>query len=207
MNMFKKMLLVVTTICLVFAMLTACGNPTGTPNDQGGTGTIAPRPTPKVPTFSNTDLSITINGKTMRVGMAEKFVTEALGEPDSVDEVVSCLFGEDGYDRTLHYGECTFFSFPKKTGDGIVVNVIDEMYFAGENAPQINDGAVKIGSTKADVIKRYGEGYFMNGDMMMVYNALADEEMLQTLPYMYFMLENDVVTAIGYCANMYHPAE
>ena len=202
---FKKIGIVVFSALMSMALLSACFDANSPENSTDSPAD----PTEKTGTetggsFSADDLKISVNGKVLELGSYESNLTDVFGEPDSVDEAVSCMFGDYGYDRTLNYGYCTVFTFPASDGSG---NIIEEINFSGDNAPAIGNGNVKIGSTKDDVIAEYGENFFMQGEMMMVYNVENDPEKVYELPMMFFMIDNGIVTSIGYSANQYHPAE
>jgi hypothetical protein len=143
-------------------------------------------------------LDITVNGKTLKLGENESRLEEVFGKPLNVEEAVSCMF--DGFDKTYTFESCTVFTFPAEDGSG---NVIDEVWFSGDNVPELIKG-IGIGSSKADVVKVLGDKYFMQGEAMMVYNAENSAEKYDSLPMLYFMIESDAVTGIGYCANLYH---
>lgn len=149
--------------------------------------------------FTAADLDFLYNGKAFKLGGAESALFGLIGEADSVDEAVSCLF--DGFDKTYHYGFCDVFTFPAEDGSG---NIVDEIYITGD-AYLAKDG-VKTGSSKSDVEKAYGMAYYMDGDTVMVYNAENDSSKNELLPKLYFVLDGDTVTGIGYCANLYHVA-
>ena len=202
----KKIGLIVFPALMAVSLLTACSSSEMPENstDAPDSATESAGDTVTGGSFSSEDLNIVLNGKTLVLGSSESNITDVFGEANSVEEAVSCMFGEYGYDRTLYYDFCTVFTFPASDGSG---NIVEEVNFSGENVPVIGDGAVKIGSTKAEVIAVYGDNFFMQGEMMMVYNVENNADKVYELPMLFFMIEDDVVTSIGYSANLYHPTE
>ncbi len=150
--------------------------------------------------FKASDLDVVVNGKTLKLGDKEASIKEVFGEPNEIYEAESCLF--DGFDKTYFYDFCEIFTFPAEDGSG---NIVDEIYFYSENAPLVCRGELTVGATKAEVCELFGDKYYMDGESMMVYNAENNAEKNESIPKLYFYLEEGVVAGIGYCANMYHP--
>ena len=60
--------------------------------------------------------------------------------------------------------------------------------------------------TAEKVKETLGDGVFMDGESMMIYNASGDINRKTEEPMLYFYLENGTVTGIGVVANLYHIA-
>ncbi len=106
-------------------------------------------------------------------------VTDALGEPQSYTEEVSCAF--EGLDKTYYYGSFYLVTYPKEGVDHIL-----RIWFADDSVT--TQEGICIGATKADVEKAYGDVF---GDQNSGTLIRGDSKLT-------FILENDVVMSIQY---------
>ena len=189
-----KIFAVIMSMLLLFAACTPGGEnpeePTEAPAESGSTD------------FSEADLWLEVSGVKMEVGGKETAFIEALKaagvEADSVDSISSCMF--DGKDNTYHFSFGDVFTFPLTTDD----NTVDEIYGSDESVK--TRGGLGVGSSIEEIIAVFGEGYYMDGANLMIYNAEADAAKNESLPKLYFYIENNVATGVGLVANLYHVA-
>ena len=184
---------------IMLAALCACG-PENDPDDNKATA--APQADTK---FTADDIYLQIGEiKLTAGGRASDFVDmlKAAGiEYTDKEEAESCLF--DGQDITYVYDFGRVFTFPEE-GSGGSSNLVDEVYATGSNVTA--KGGLKVGDTAEKVKETLGDGFFMDGESMMVYNASGDINLKNEQPMLYFYLENGTVVGIGVVANLYHIA-
>ena len=195
---FVKILLA-SVLALTLLALCACG-PAGN-NDDPSKTTDGPADTK----FTADDIYLKIGElKLTAGGRASDFVNEmkAAGiEFEEAEEAESCLF--DGKDITYVYGFGRVFTFPEE-GSGGSENLVDEIYATGSDVT--TKGGLKVGDTVEKVKATLGDGFFMDGESMMIYNASGDINLKNEQPMLYFYVENGTVTGIGVVANLYHIA-
>ena len=194
-----KILLASVLALIMLAVLCACG-PENDPDDNKATAA------PQVDTkFTADDIYLQIGEiKLTAGGRASDFVDmlKAAGiEYTNKEEAESCLF--DGQDITYNYAFGRVFTFPEE-GSGGSENLVDEIYATG--AEVTANGGLKVGDTAEKVKETLGDGFFMDGESMMIYNASGDINRKTEEPMLYFYLENGTVTGIGVVANLYHIA-
>ncbi len=194
-----KILLASVLALIMLAVLCACG-PENDPDDNKATAA------PQVDTkFTADDIYLQIGEiKLTAGGRASDFVDmlKAAGiEYTNKEEAESCLF--DGQDITYNYAFGRVFTFPEE-GSGGSENLVDEIYATG--AEVTAKGGLKVGDTAEKVKETLGDGFFMDGESMMIYNASGDINRKTEEPMLYFYLENGTVTGIGVVANLYHIA-
>ncbi|GAA5416853.1 hypothetical protein Pryu01_01892 [Paraliobacillus ryukyuensis] len=97
---------------------------------------------------SSTELNEEVN--TIKIGSSELEVKEVLGEPDSTEEI------ENG--TQLIYGDSTDSNLEFQIEKGTIQRYFfsDEQYNKNKN--------VAIGSTRQDIITKYGENYYTRDD-------------------------------------------
>ena len=192
-------ILAVVLALTMLAALCACG-PAKNPDDTKTTP--APQENTK---FTADDIYIKIGEIKLTAGeRASDFVNNLKSagiEYTNKEEAESCLF--DGQDITYNYAFGRVFTFPEE-GSGGSENLADEIYATG--AEVTAKGGLKVGDTAEKVKETLGDGFFMDGESMMIYNASGDINRKTEEPMLYFYLENGTVTGIGVVANLYHIA-
>ena len=120
--------------------------------------------------FSKGDIKLTLGDQTFYFGQDAKPLLDFLGVPDDTEEILSCYY--EGYDKTFKY---------------VKVHILDEALFY--DATYSFKGGVRVGSTKDDVIKSYGDKFFMDGELM-VYNETNNKSDIES-PRLSFTLKKD----------------
>lgn len=143
-------------------------------------------------TFSDDDMVLVLDGKTFNFGEDAAKLLSFLGEPQDVTEILSCY--HEGYDKTYIYDKVEVITFPTDGKD-----ILDEVIFYDDT--YLFKGGVTVGSSKDDVIKSYGNKYFIENDAM-IYNKTNDSSDTQS-PRLTFILKNEKVTAIDFFSSSY----
>lgn len=133
-----------------------------------------------------TALSLSIQGQTVKGDANVADYLKAFGDGYTYSEAISCAY--DGMDKIYSYPGFNIYTYPKDDADYVLeVELTDDTYAT-------SDG-IKVGMSKDEVIKAYGNAYFMEG-MNLTYNA-ANDQSDTAAPTLYFTLKNDTVTLIG----------
>ena len=140
------------------------------------------------------DLAIRIDGFTATPATTMDDVRAALGEEDDYAEAISCVY--EGMDKTFTYGETTFYTYPDGETDRLM-----EVYCTGGSVTTAK--GITFGATVAEIEAAYGSGYTRSGKLLTYELPVTGED---TEPAsLYFVLENDCVSAIAMTAE--HRAE
>ena len=142
--------------------------------------------------FSKGDIKLTLGDQTFYFGQDAKPLLDFLGVPDDTEEILSCYY--EGYDKTFKYEKVHVTSYPREGKD-----ILDEALFY--DATYSFKGGVRVGSTKDDVIKSYGDKFFMDGELM-VYNETNNKSDIES-PRLSFTLKDDKVTTVYFDSNSY----
>jgi len=97
--------------------------------------------------FSKEDASLTVESKTISPGM--KYTTPTIPNWVTFTELTSCAY--KGNDKVYEYGGFTLYTYSDGTDDYILSIEL--------NSSLSTSKGIQIGSTKADVLKAYGEDY------------------------------------------------
>lgn len=130
--------------------------------------------------------ALTLNGTTVEGNKEVTPYLEKLGDNYEFSESISCAY--DGMDKIYQYEHFNIYTYPEGDKDYVLeVELLDDTY--------ATDKGVKIGMTKDDIVKAYGDNWF-GDDTMMTYNKTNNEDDIQA-PSLYFYLEDGVITGIG----------
>ena len=136
----KKIVLLLTTLCLVFGMVACGGSGTEGSSDSGSNITI--------PADSFT---FEYNGTKIQFHAPAEPIVEALGEPVKYTESASCAF--QGLDKSYYYGSFYLETYPDGDKDYVY-----GWWFADDSVS--TEEGIYIGATQAEVENAYGtEGY------------------------------------------------
>ena len=114
-----------------------------------------------------------------------------LGEADEVNSAPSCAFKGD--DKEFVYDGMSIFTNP--LGE---LDVWMEAYITGGD--YVTTRGIGIGSSEADVLAAYGDGFYVEGENMMTYSLSGDPEAIDS-PCIIFTLEDGAVV----CMDIYFP--
>lgn len=130
--------------------------------------------------------SLTIDGVTIKGNSKVQQYLDKLGDDYEYSESISCAY--DGLDKIYTYDNFSIYTYPDGDQDYVLeVEVLGGSYETGKG--------IKIGSSRADVIKAYGDKYLEDG-VLLYYNKTNDAADT-TAPMLYFVMENDKVTSFG----------
>ncbi len=130
--------------------------------------------------------SLTLEGVTIKGNTQVKQYLDKLGDDYEYSESISCAY--DGLDKIYTYENFSIYTYP----DGDKDYVLEVEVLGGNYA---TDKGIKIGSSRADVIKAYGEKYFEDGALL-YYNKTNDATD-KIAPMLYFVMDNDQVISFG----------
>ena len=129
--------------------------------------------------FSGADMSISISGVRMSPNSNWASYSSALGEPSSVTQAPSCHF--DGMDNIYEYSGFSVYTY-RNGGEDYVYNIeITSSSIA-------TDKGIHVGSSEADVLSAYGDGYANRSDSLIEYRSGAQS--------MYISLSGGTVSMI-----------
>ena len=137
-------------------------------------------------TLTENDLDITVGGVNITVQSDVAELLEAFGAEYEYYEAISCVY--DGMDKTYAYADFVIYTFPSEQGDMLM-----EIYCMGGDAATAK--GVTIGTAKSDVISLYGKNYVEKGATVSYELPLTQEDCVPAS--VYFLIENDCVSAIG----------
>ena len=147
--------------------LTSCGD---------DTSTVTPTPPARdMFTFIYKDCALPMNAEFAPL-------LAIIGEPDTYFEAASCAF--DGLDKIYTYGGIELTTYPD--GDKDYISSIRLL----DNTASTPEG-ITIGSTTAEAVAAYGDGYTDSGDL---YTWENDNAILSIL------FENDMAISVEYIA-------
>lgn len=130
--------------------------------------------------------ALTIDGVTIKGNTKVQQYLDKLGDDYEYSESISCAY--DGLDKIYTYDNFSIYTYPQGDQDYVLeVEVLGGSYTTGKG--------IKIGSSRAEVIKVYGDKYLEDG-ILLYYNKTNDAQDA-TAPMLYFIMENDTVTGFG----------
>lgn len=144
--------------------------------------------------LTEADLAVRINGFTATPKTTMDDVRAALGEADDYAEAVSCVY--EGMDKTFTYGDVTFYTYPDGETDRLM-----EVYCTGGDV--VTAKGITFGATVTQIEAAYGSDYTRTGKLLTYELPVTAED--NEPASLYFVLENDSVTAIAMTAE--HRAE
>ena len=171
-----KKLLTILTLLLVM-LLGACG--------AGGTSAQT-----KETGFTEDDLVFVCDGVSYPLKSDVSKLLEAFGSGYDMTAAPSCRYV--GEDKTFAYDFAAIYTYPM---DG--VDLIDEINIFGGDFTTSRD--IGIGDALEDIKAQYGEGFEVDMGAMYAYYLSGDPSDLKS-PYLYFELEDGIVTGFGYYA-------
>lgn len=136
--------------------------------------------------FDQEDLSLTVGGVTVTAETPVEDILAGLGDAYTYSEAISCVY--EGMDKTYDYEDLSLYTYPDETGDCLM-----ELYCVAGDVKTA--GGISLGASKADVEACYGGDYEAAGSTMIYELPVSQEENLPAS--LYFVLDNDVVTAIA----------
>lgn len=136
------------------------------------------------------DLSMTVNGKTVTAESGVSDVLEVFGGAYDMAEAVSCVYS--GMERTYSGEDFILYTYPGDDGQEHLMEA-----YATANVKTAR--GVAIGSSLKDVEEAYGSNYTRAGSVVTFELPNDNEQMVPA--GIYFELEDDIVTAIGVVAE------
>lgn len=133
--------------------------------------------------FSDEDIALVVDGKTVTCNVPMADLLKALGEPDDYSEAISCAY--DGLDKIYVYGDTEIYTYPDGDKDYVL-----EVAVSGGTAKTA--AGVGVGATLDEVVAVYGDGYTEEG-ISLVYEGKTHR--------LYFIMENGKATMLGIAAN------
>jgi hypothetical protein len=152
----------------------------------------ADKKTKQLGTYTNDDMVLILNNNTFNFGEDASKLLDYLGEPNEVSQILSCYY--DGYDKIYKYDNLEVVTFPKDDKD-----ILNEVLFYDDT--YIFKGGVKVGSTKDEVIKSYGDKFLMESDAM-IYNTETDKNDNKS-PHLTFIFKDNVVITMDFYSGSY----
>ncbi len=130
--------------------------------------------------------SLTIENVTIKGNTHVKQYLDKLGDDYEYSESISCAY--DGLDKIYTYDNFSIYTYP----DGDKDYVLEVEVLGGNYATH---KGIKIGSSREDVIKAYGEKYLEDGALL--YYNKTNNAADTTEPMLYFVMDNDKVISFG----------
>lgn len=130
--------------------------------------------------------SLTIENVTIKGNTQVKQYLDKLGDDYEYSESISCAY--DGLDKIYAYDNFSIYTYP----DGDKDYVLEVEVLGGNYA---TSKGIKIGSSREDVIKAYGEKYLEDGALL--YYNKTNNAADTTEPMLYFVMDNDKVISFG----------
>ena len=130
--------------------------------------------------------ALTIDGVKMTGNQPVKPYLDKLGDDYEYSESISCAY--DGMDKIYTYENFSIYTYP----DGDKDYVLEVEVLGGDYATA---KGIKIGSSREDVIKAYGDKYFEDGALL-YYNKTNDAAD-KIAPMLYFVMDGDAVISFG----------
>lgn len=124
------------------------------------------------------DFAVVVNGVEIKLGEDLSTYLKELGKPDELTQARSCNY--DGDDKVYTYGDVILYTYTNGKQD-----ILCSVELIGET-PTLS--GIKVGSTKQEVIKAYGNEY-TDDSMYLVYEYTENASIG-------FQMEKDVVTFI-----------
>jgi len=136
--------------------------------------------------FSEADLALTVDGASITVKSSVEDILSALGDGYTYSEAISCVY--EGMDKTYEYENMALYTYPDGAADRLM-----EIYCFGGNVT--TSKGITFGSTKAEVVAQYGDGYVEAGAMLSYELPVSGADNLPAS--LYFMLLDGKVSAIA----------
>lgn len=130
--------------------------------------------------------SLTIDGVDIKGNSKAQQYLDKLGDDYEYSESISCAY--DGLDKIYAYDNFNIYTYPDGDQDYVLeVEVLGGSYETGKG--------IKIGSSREDVIRAYGEKYLEDGALL--YYNKTNNAADTTAPMLYFVMDNDRVISFG----------
>ena len=130
------------------------------------------------------ELKINVDGKLYGLREDSSAIISQLGDDYAYSSAVSCVY--KGEDKQYEYEDIIISTVPVDGKD------IVEDYALKTNKYSTSKG-ITIGSTKDDAIKAYGEGYFMQGNLMTYSTTGTPEDIQAERIQLYLDGENKII--------------
>ena len=179
----KSLFTVVLAAVLLLCMLTGC---LGAADDTQGGDRQSQQLAPGAPFSDKADMAAVINGVTYPVRVDSASVLAALGNDYDYDEVVSCVY--EGYDKTFEYEDIRISTVPYDNAD-----IIEMITITGGDHSTTR--GIKVGASRQDVIKAYGENFTSDDGYYLVYTENGDPDDPASMRIM-FKMDGDTVEEI-----------
>ena len=135
--------------------------------------------------FSESDLSLTVNGVAVTAKSSVEDLVAAFGEEYTYSEAISCVY--EGMDKTFTYEDFSLYTYPDGSGDCLM-----EIYCVDGDVT--TSKGITLGSTKADVEAAYGKGTEAGSILSYELPVKNSENLPASL---YFELDDGEVSAIA----------
>ena len=132
------------------------------------------------PNQQEENFSFTYNGTRITLGTEVAPIIDALGEPRSYTEELSCAF--DGMDKTYYYGSFYISTYSLDGKDHIY-----NLWFADDGVA--TDEGIRIGSTQSQVEDAYGKDCF---------NGTTSFVLTKGQSRLVILIEEETVTSVRY---------
>lgn len=149
--------------------------------------TQAPKTTVKTQSggsFSASDLSVVINGVSVKPGQSFESVSSSFGTPSATTNAPSCHY--DGMDTIYEYGGFSVYTYASSGG-----NIIYDIEVTSPSIP--TKKGVSVGDSADKVLSAYGDGYSSKTDSLIEYRSGSES--------LYFSLSGGAVTMIEYYSD------
>ncbi|MCR5611443.1 MAG: hypothetical protein K6F68_06405 [Clostridiales bacterium] len=132
------------------------------------------------------DMAVVVGGKTYKVRTDSAAILAALGDGYAYEETVSCVY--KGYDKSFDYGDIKISTVPVDDKD-----IIEMFTILGGDHATVR--GVKVGDSRADVLKAYGESFTSDDGYYITYTQNGDPNEFSAMRVM-FRMEGDKVAEI-----------
>lgn len=143
-------------------------------------------------TYTNDDMILILNDNIFNFGEDASKLLDFLGKPNEVSEILSCYY--DGYDKIYKYDNVDVVTYPKDGKD-----ILNEVLFYDDS--YTFKGGVKVGSTKEEVIRSYGNEFLMENNAL-IYKLKKDKND-KASPRVTFIFKDNVVITIDFYSGSY----
>jgi hypothetical protein len=166
-RIFKSAIIFLVLLSAVI-MLAACG--------KSDNGTEA---------LSESDLKFLFNDKYFELDSDVQPLLAELGSDYDFSEAPSCVY--EGTDKSYEYQGIAIYTYPLNGKD-----LIDEIILYGSEFE--TSRGIRVGSSKDEIIKAYGEQYIEEGDMITYRLNVSESDS----PCIYFVMSNGMVESISF---------
>jgi hypothetical protein len=142
--------------------------------------------------YTNDDMVLKLKNSTFKFGEDASNLLNYLGKPNEVSEILSCYY--NGYDKIYKYDNVEVVTYPKND-----IDILNEVLFYDDI--YTFKGGIKVGCTKDEVIKSYGNKFIIENNSM-VYN-LESHVNDNKSPHLIFILKDDLVVTIDFYSGSY----